>query len=62
MTLTYPVLDRAARILWLVTGDDKVDALRRTRAAMRRSPPGVSSTADQRVFCDEAAAGDGTVS
>ena len=31
MTLTYPVLNRARRILWLVTGEDKVDALRRLR-------------------------------
>ena len=32
MTLTYPVLNRAQRILWLVTGEDKVDALRRLQA------------------------------
>jgi 6-phosphogluconolactonase len=29
MTLTYPALNRARQILWLVTGDDKVDALAR---------------------------------
>ena len=62
MTLTYPVLDRASRILWLVTGDDKVDALRRTRAGDASIPAGRVSTADQRVFCDRAATGGGTVS
>src|SRR5207302_8686569 len=29
MTLTYPILNRARRILWLVTGKDKVTALAR---------------------------------
>src|SRR5262249_10148705 len=33
MTLTYPILNRARRILWLVTGTDKVDALARLREA-----------------------------
>jgi 6-phosphogluconolactonase/Glucosamine-6-phosphate isomerase/deaminase len=31
MTLTYPILNRARRVLWLVTGNDKVDALARLR-------------------------------
>ena len=30
MTLTYPILNRARAILWLVTGADKRDALRST--------------------------------
>ena len=38
MTLTYPALDRARQMLWLVTGEDKVDALRRLRDGDRRSP------------------------
>ena len=42
MTLTYPDARPGTRMLWLVTGDDKVDALRRTRAGDARSPPGVS--------------------
>ena len=43
MTLTYPVLDRARKILWLVTGEDKVDALLRDSArATSRSRPGGS--------------------
>src|SRR5262249_46647562 len=31
MTLTYPMLNRARRVLWLVTGSDKVAALQRLR-------------------------------
>lgn len=31
MTLTYPILNRALSILWLVTGKDKVEALARLR-------------------------------
>src|SRR5690348_390488 len=30
--LTYPVLERAPKVLWLITGADKVDALARLRA------------------------------
>src|SRR6266853_2529899 len=29
MTLTYPIINRARRILWLVTGDEKVGAVLR---------------------------------
>lgn len=28
MTLTYPALDRATSIVWIVTGEDKREALR----------------------------------
>jgi len=34
MTLTYPIINRARRILWLVTGSEKVDMLCAT--AIRR--------------------------
>jgi 6-phosphogluconolactonase len=40
MTLTYPVLEAAARILWLVTGADKVDALAKLRAGDDSIPAG----------------------
>jgi len=40
MTLTYPVLNRARRILWLVTGSEKVGALARLRAADVSIPAG----------------------
>jgi len=57
MTLTYPVLDRARRILWLVTGDDKVEALARLRAGDESIPGGRVSTAHALVVADAAAAG-----
>jgi 6-phosphogluconolactonase len=57
MTLTYPALNRARRILWLVTGDDKVDALRRLRESDESIPAGRISTANALVVADPAAAG-----
>jgi 6-phosphogluconolactonase len=57
MTLTYPALDRARRILWLVTGDDKVDALGRLRAGDESIPGGRVSSAAALVVADTAAAG-----
>ena len=57
MTLTYPVLDRARRILWLVTGEDKVDALRGLRAGDRSLPAARVSTANAVLLADAAAAG-----
>jgi len=58
MTLTYPVLDRADEILWLVTGRDKVDALRRLRAADPSIPAGRVSQARAHILADTAAAPD----
>ena len=40
MTLTYPVLDRARRIVFLVTGEDKDDALIRLLAGDKSIPAG----------------------
>jgi len=40
MTLTYPALGRARRILWLVTGADKAPVLPRLLAADRSIPAG----------------------
>jgi len=57
MTLTYPVLNRARPILWLVTGEDKVDALARLRAGDPSIPAGRVSTANALVVADAAAAG-----
>ena len=57
MTLTYPVLNRARQILWLVTGDDKVDALARLRAGDPSIPAGRISPAHAVVVADAAAAG-----
>jgi 6-phosphogluconolactonase len=57
MTLTYPALDRAREILWLVTGDDKVEALARLQAGDTSIPAARVSTANARVVADAAAAG-----
>jgi 6-phosphogluconolactonase len=40
MTLTYPAIERALRILFLVTGDGKEDALRRLQAGDPSIPAG----------------------
>ena len=57
MTLTYPVLNRARKILWLVTGEDKVDALARLRASDPSIPAGRIATANAVAVADVAAAG-----
>lgn len=57
MTLTYPALDRARQILWLVTGEDKVDALRRLREGDESIPGGRVSAENALVVADAAAAG-----
>ena len=59
MTLTYPVLNRARRILWLVTGEDKVGALRRLRDGDPSIPGGRVSREQALVVADAAAAGGG---
>jgi 6-phosphogluconolactonase len=40
MTLTYPMLNRAQRILWVVTGAEKADMLARLRDADPTIPAG----------------------
>lgn len=57
MTLTYPVLNRARRMLWLVTGEDKVDALRRLRTGDETIPAARISPENALVIADAAAAG-----
>lgn len=57
MTLTYPALNRARQLLWLVTGEDKTDALRRLREGDRSIPAGWISTDNALVVADAAAAG-----
>ena len=57
MTLTYPMLNRSRRILWLVTGNDKVDALARLREGDRSIPGGRIQAANALILADQAAAG-----
>jgi len=57
MTLTYPLLDRARRILWLVTGASKADVLVRLRGADASIPAGRVRRDHALVLADRAAAG-----
>ena len=56
MTLTYPMLNRSRRILWLVTGHDKVDTLPRLIDGDRSIPAGRISREQSVVLVDEEAA------
>jgi 6-phosphogluconolactonase len=56
MTLTYPAIHMARRVLLLVTGSDKVDALARFRAGDRSIPAGRIDVDDCIVVADAAAA------
>ncbi|HWO43291.1 MAG TPA: 6-phosphogluconolactonase [Candidatus Eisenbacteria bacterium] len=58
MTLTYPILNRARRILWIVTGADKVTALARLRAGDPTIPAGRIQAENALLLADEPAAGD----
>jgi 6-phosphogluconolactonase len=60
MTLTYPALDDARQILWLVTGADKQDALAKLLAGDESIPAGRVRNAEMVVVADEAAAGENT--
>ena len=55
MTLTYPAITRARRILWLVTGADKRAMLPRLRAADVSIPAGRVSQRQALVLADRSA-------
>ena len=57
MTLTYPILNRSRRILWLVTGSDKVKMLPRLLEGDTTIPSGRISREQATVLADRAAAG-----
>jgi 6-phosphogluconolactonase len=57
MTLTFPVLNRARRILWLVTGAEKVEMLKRLSKADQSIPSGHVNQERALVFADRAASG-----
>lgn len=57
MTLTYPVLNRARRVLWVVTGSEKVEMLSRLRAGDRSIPAGRVRSDDALLLADGAATG-----
>lgn len=57
MTVTYPLLDRARRILWVVTGGSKVEMLERLREGDPSIPAGRVASERALVLADRAAAG-----
>ncbi len=58
MTLTYPIINRARSILWLVSGDSKAKMLPRLIRSDPTIPAGRVEPVRARVFCDRAARGD----
>jgi 6-phosphogluconolactonase len=60
MTLTYPELDRARGLLWVVTGEEKRDALAKLLARDPSTPSGrVDPSGDSLILADRAAAPEG---
>jgi 6-phosphogluconolactonase len=56
MTLTFPIINRARRILWLVTGEDKADAVARLVEGDLSLPAGRISREPALLLADRAAA------
>jgi 6-phosphogluconolactonase len=59
MTLTYPALARAEQILWLISGEDKRDALVRLLAGDQSIPAGRVEAKHSMILADAAAAPEG---
>jgi len=57
LTLTYPALNRARRVLWLVTGGDKAGMRVRLRAGDPSIPAGRVNQERALLLADQAAAG-----
>jgi 6-phosphogluconolactonase len=57
MTLTYPTIDLSRRILWVVTGSEKVETLRRLREGDLSIPAGRINRNAALLLADRAAAG-----
>jgi 6-phosphogluconolactonase len=58
MTMTYPVINRARKIMWLVSGKDKVAAFKKLRAADPSVPAGRISQTQALLLADKDAAGE----
>jgi 6-phosphogluconolactonase len=57
MTLTYPALARADELLWLVSGEDKQEALAKLLAGDRSIPAGRVEAGHSTVLADASAVG-----
>jgi 6-phosphogluconolactonase len=55
MTLTYPALNAASQIIWLVTGPDKVEALAKLLAGDTSIPAGRVENDNMVIVADQAA-------
>jgi 6-phosphogluconolactonase len=58
MTMTYPVINRAQKIMWLVSGKDKVAAFAKLRAADPSVPAGRIRQTQTLLLADKDAAGE----
>ena len=58
MTLTYPLINRARRVLWLITGDEKAEMLNRLKGGDASIPAGRIRADRAVVLADRAAAGE----
>jgi 6-phosphogluconolactonase len=59
MTLTYPEINRIRQLLWVVTGEEKVDALKKLIAEDPSTPSGaVRPEGESLILADRAAAPD----
>jgi 6-phosphogluconolactonase len=56
MTLTYPILNRARRVLWVVTGSEKVEMMNRLLDGDRSIPAGLVRSDQALLLADCAAA------
>jgi 6-phosphogluconolactonase/glucosamine-6-phosphate isomerase/deaminase len=57
MTLTYPEIERVSKLLWVVTGEEKVDALRKLIDEDPSTPSGrVRPGGESLILADRAAA------
>jgi 6-phosphogluconolactonase len=57
MTLTYPIINRSRRVLWLVTGNDKAEMIARLYAGDTSIPAGRVQRVNALILADRAAAG-----
>ncbi len=55
MTLTYPAINRARRIMWQIVGQDKKEALGRMMSGDDSIPGGLVSTSQAVIFADASA-------
>ena len=57
MTLTYPMLNRARNVLWLVTGSEKAGMLARLQSGDLSIPAGRVRAGDALILADRGAGG-----